>query len=577
MAFKLDLSKFRKTAHDDDSTTLRHYEGHEIRVSHKKLSKAMREQLHALPTAMAKGGEVKKQPDSKWNPDEWMESKKSKKMADGGEVADQAPVTVNVQQPQVGAEAINPQAGMNSNIAQQPQINQVDPKSIAPDQFGVNPEQYAKDYEANKIKTGLNQAVDNAVQTPPRQPAAQQQAPQDPYGTAAYSDSLMKGVQEQKSGILGEASAIRQQAIADQLALQKQAEAQQHNVEAYQSNFKELEDHRKGLSQAIQDQHIDPNHYMNSLGVGGKILTAVGLVLGGIGGGHGPNVGQQALDSLIDRDINAQKAELGKKENLLAANMKQYGNIREAADVTRIQMSDITANLLRQNAAKSSDPMAQARAQQAIGELDQKVAPLMAQMALKKTIAQTAASGQGDTSQLISQLRVMNPEMAKEMESRYVPQMGMSQIPLTAEVRSSLLAKQQLGTALKELQDWSTKHSGSVDPATVNYGATKAAEIQSMYRNAINGGVFKKGEQEFIDNIIDSDPTKFFNSIRVAPKIKAVQETNESQLNSLKRSVGLPVQDMAANLNPQQQSYLQWAKANPSNPKAQAVMKKLGL
>lgn len=52
---KLDLSKFKHVKSDDKSTTLKHYEGHELKIAHSKLSKANKEAL------MAMGGAVKKQ------------------------------------------------------------------------------------------------------------------------------------------------------------------------------------------------------------------------------------------------------------------------------------------------------------------------------------------------------------------------------------------------------------------------------------------------------------------------------------------------------------------------------------
>lgn len=54
--FQMDLSKFRKVAADDKSTTLRHEDGHEMRIAHSALSPKVRGQLAALPEAMAEGG-----------------------------------------------------------------------------------------------------------------------------------------------------------------------------------------------------------------------------------------------------------------------------------------------------------------------------------------------------------------------------------------------------------------------------------------------------------------------------------------------------------------------------------------
>lgn len=54
---KFDLSRFKKVASDKHSTTLKHDDGHTIKLAHAPLSPKMRGELHALP--MANGGEVK--------------------------------------------------------------------------------------------------------------------------------------------------------------------------------------------------------------------------------------------------------------------------------------------------------------------------------------------------------------------------------------------------------------------------------------------------------------------------------------------------------------------------------------
>ena len=68
-----DLSRFKKVSSDAKSTTMRHANGHEVKIVHSALSPAMRAQVDSLPShqepiKMAKGGVVKK-------------------MADGGETA----------------------------------------------------------------------------------------------------------------------------------------------------------------------------------------------------------------------------------------------------------------------------------------------------------------------------------------------------------------------------------------------------------------------------------------------------------------------------------------------------------
>ena len=54
---------------------------------------------------------------------------------------------------------------------------------------------------------------------------------------------------------------------------------------------------------------VDPNRYFASMSTGGKIATALGLVLGGIGAGNdGVNRAVGVIDNAINRDVEAQKA-----------------------------------------------------------------------------------------------------------------------------------------------------------------------------------------------------------------------------------------------------------------------------
>jgi len=53
------------------------------------------------------------------------------------------------------------------------------------------------------------------------------------------------------------------------------------------------------------------------------------------------------LNRQIDRDIDAQKATLGRKESLLSANMRQFGNLHDATQMTKVMQTDIVSNQLK--------------------------------------------------------------------------------------------------------------------------------------------------------------------------------------------------------------------------------------
>ncbi len=138
--------------------------------------------------------------------------------------------------------------------------------------------------------------------------------------------------------------------------------------------------------------HVDPSRFLSSQTTGQRIMTGIGLILGGMGGGilGQENPALKMLNAQIDRDIKAQETELGKKDNLLTANFRQYGNIKDAAQMTEVMQTDILKNQIAESAAKSQDPIVKARAKQAIGELDMKNANLLSQIAMRRTLSGSA-------------------------------------------------------------------------------------------------------------------------------------------------------------------------------------------
>lgn len=576
-----DFKHFKKTAEDKHMTTLTHKDGHVVKIAHNALNPEIKESLKKLP--MSTGGQVnpklaesKKVPDSKnLNRATGEDLEEHHKQSagsvqhydegtpDGGAQQDPAspagapaPVTINIaapgSQPQVPERLANPNAGQSN-----PSVQQAPPAGGNPNLYGIGAEQREQLLQgqlaqnAKAQEAAMPQPMAEANQPPgmtgmQAHAAGAQQPEADPYGVNAQQEALAQGIQEKRMGIGTEAQALAAEGQQQAQALQQQVHTQQALTKNYTDHYSALDNERKAFQSDYQNQHIDPQHYLNSMGTAGKISTAIGLILGGMGAGvtHTENPVLKMLNSNIDRDIAAQQAEMGKKDNLLNANMRQFGNMRDATDMTRVMQNDIVSNKLRAAAATAMTPMAQANALKMAGDLDMQSAPLLSQIALRKTMLSSLIAAQNDPAQMgqvIQAIRQGSPEMAKSMEERFVPGVGMAQIPIPTAARDNLIAKQALSQMANDFYKWSEAHSGAIDPKIVNEGKTKAAELQSMYRNAINGGVFKKGEQEFIDQIIDSDPTKFFNNIRVLPKLKEVIRNNEAQLNVLKKGYGLPI------------------------------------
>lgn len=189
-----------------------------------------------------------------------------------------------------------------------------------------------------------------------------------------YSDQLADvqgGNAQQIAGISEGAAAQGAMDQRNAAAIAQSNKNQQALLEKYNAGVATLDQHRDAFQQDIANTRIDPNRYLGKMDTTGKVMTGIGLLLSGIGSGlaHQDNMASKFLQTQIDHDIDAQKADLGKKENLLSANMKQYGNLKDGVEMTRVMMNDTLIKQLQESAAKSGDAMAQARAQAEIGKL----------------------------------------------------------------------------------------------------------------------------------------------------------------------------------------------------------------
>ena len=323
--------------------------------------------------------------------------------------AAQAPVVINLGQPQMPSSALNPNAGQQ--FAQQQEASgQPQPASgqaaLSADNlpYGVTPQMMQ------------GQAPQQASQTPatmqPQQQAAAM-APaaggQDQLGLGARSSMGATGMANELAGVQGMAKVEGQQANAEYAAAKEQAAHEQELMKNFNGQLQNVEADRVKFQTDVENGHINPDHFLQNRSTGSKVASAIGLILGGIGGGitHSDNPALTFLNTQIANDIDAQKAELGSKESLLSANMKQYGDLHTAMAATRMQMADYYAAKMKMAAASSGSAMAKARSDLATGQLQQKYAPEAQQVALRQTLQQGVASGQPmkiDPAQLVPQM-----------------------------------------------------------------------------------------------------------------------------------------------------------------------------
>lgn len=398
---KLDTKNLKKIHSDKHSTTLSHSSGHKIMVAHGALSPAMRKQLDAIPH-YSEGGYIEdrdrlhdadKSAKPKENPDNAVQPgykstpstqgpRKTydqalhdlKGYADGGEVDDMDTRTDS-------EKAIAAQLG---------QAQQAPP----PASYEPTPDQMQQ--------PAISQAPAAAI----------------PQENATKELDQVAGTHH--AALQNEAKAIGQQGQQEAGAADKQMK----DMQALENEFNQKSDsilkERKSVMDDYQAGHIDPHHWWESKSTGGKIMTAIGLILGGLGASAngGKNVVLDLVNKQIDNDIDAQKTEMGKKTNMMTALTQQLGDVRQATMMNKVLKLDEFQASLSKAAAMSKDPIAKARAEQAMLQIRQQSALLHTQLAHSQAIQSGLQNGILQPEQAASSL------VSKEMLPKTLETMG---------------------------------------------------------------------------------------------------------------------------------------------------------
>lgn len=598
MKMKLDLSKFKKISQDDTTAVLQHPDGHRFHVAIQALHPANRKNLDSLQ--MAGGGNPKLE-----------ESKKTPRMDDGGEVSKDnnkdkllKENKVSHDLPESGAAAQYAEGGMVSGYA-----NSSNQATSLKENYPKKKHNYADGGEIPYDKLIPQEQADNApygttptppvtvnvnsdqspmpgvasqaaqseqaLASPPQPVPADQPKASQPQPIPAEPNKVPVEAPTTFGGYAKEAQGIQQQAEAEAKLAQEQSTIQKskidaalNNKEQFDAKYKELETERQALQHDIASGHIDPNRYMGSLDTEHRAYTIIGLALGGMSGG--PNLAFQALQNNIDRDIAAQRADLGRKENLLSANLRQFGNLNEATQMTRVMQNDIISGQLQQAIDKAQSPIAKANGQKLLGQLQMQSAPMVQQMAMRQMLYSQPQGGLVNTD-------------PSEFVTSMVP--SDKQKEVFGQIEAAQNTRQMAGSIMKSFDDAAKENTmlrtgGGLlrTPASV-YALHQS--MQPTFKD-LEGTVRQAAMDNTFKNITpmpgDADST-------ISTKRKALTDYLQSKASApMAKGYGIDLERFESTaakpesrLNPQQAAFAQWAKANPNDKRAAAVLKKLGL
>ena len=446
----IDFKNFKKVQEDDKVATMRNDSGHEIKIAKSSLSPDLHARLKALPLHQAHGTKAEDYEAPKEDAPE-----PDKTMPSGGH-------TINIfggSQPGLpDQQPPGPTPPLSDDTAVDPKPDSTGPSARQPPSMAaMNPDPYMQ-------QTG-----------PSSQVAPMQQLPEFALGQAA-AKGQMGATQEAGASVAAATDKFQKDMAASAMRTQADMAAKQKEIDAAVAD--------------IKANHIQPNHYLESKGVAGKITTALGLMLGGMGAGltHGPNMAQQFLQSQIERDLEAQKANLGSKENLLSALGQQYKNIGVRDEMFRDIRAQTMSAELQGIAAKNNVNMATPQYQQTLSNL---IGP--ARQTLQKASLldmQSQAEGQapgavGDQSaqRYLQTARVLDPKAAEEFEKRYIPSVGVAGVPLDPKDREFLQKNTELRDLYKQAQSVLSRNSGfGAIPYTANHAEAKSIQNQMQLK-----------------------------------------------------------------------------------------------
>lgn len=476
----LNLSKMKKVGGDQHSSTFMHPSGHQITIAHSGVSALQRKQLEGMSVH---------------------------KMADGG---DATPVNLDAPIP---AQFENPDAGA---VSRSSAVIPHDESKDAPDSYGVDKEAWAKANAAPKEMAPPPAQKENESRAP-----AASSSPGIPFGVTDFSKAYQQGQQA-----ISEQQKIDEAKSKANLDIQTQDLSHRQDLnKQFQDQLKDFNTHQQQYIQDYMKGHIDPKHYVDSMSTGQKILTGIGLFLGGAGAEGGKNLAYESLQKNIDRDIASQQENIDKKKTLLSANQALYHDNVLALNQTRINMNDMMDHQIQLAASKLGTPQAKANADAAHAKFAMENYALLQQNAMRATVMKNLQSGGQNLNavDLANAGLIPQAEAAKEQASIDAQKTAIAK---TQELYNAFDKEQTAGNFLNP------QSSRRVDAlkaelvnAVMNASASKRlthesikAEIEPLMIKTTDDEKTRHEKEQGLLNIVQrhADPTPYMS--RFAPK-----------------------------------------------------------
>lgn len=352
-----------------------------------------------------------------------------------------------------------------------------------------------------------------------------------------YQQALDLGMQ----GIKGQARVQEQQGKQEADALKAQADNLKTAKDNFTGQYTELMKENTHLQQDVRDGLVNPEKFWtgDSQGNGShsKLMSGLGMILAGFNPTSNPNAAINFLKFQMEQNIHAQATNLGAKQSLLAANLKQFGNLKDATMMTQLQLSNDIQNKLGMLAAKAKSQGAQYQAMQLQSQLLAQNAPIAMQLTARRTMADLNNSGGTMDPNLvyahIDQMRQMGyTKEAEDYANRYVKGVGFAESTLPDSAKQYFASYHDTKSLLqRSMQMADASPAQKADPKFRSEAKALYYDTQASLRKARGDGVFKESEAWQLEKEMGPSPDSFLSSFTVSPKLKSIIQGVEQRYN----------------------------------------------
>lgn len=329
------------------------------------------------------------------------------------------------------------------------------------------------------------------------QPMAMPKGPQNPY------DMYAAGVNQESRGQMA-----LNKAVADQYDQSNRAMADIRM--RFEQEQQDIKAKRDALAQEVATGKINPNQYWDNMDTASRVQTTIGILLSGLGAGlsrTNQNLALEMINKNIDRDIAAQKDNLGKKESLLSQYQRELGDSAAAEAAAKSHLLAVTQGQIAALSAKLGDPMIAGQAMQKIAALKAQQSQLDGKVAQGRAVQDLLAQANKDPKllpQTIDAIEAVDPARAKDLRMRLVPGVGLAPTHEGAKAVTDMrTVNQQINNGIQRLREISKMTGKSLSPSIRAEVETIRNTMIGALRLPITGpGAMNEGERKLLERLV---------------------------------------------------------------------------